>query len=148
MKVVLLDNIRGLGKMGDVKNVADGYAQNYLIPRKLAQPAHGYLVNQIEDLKKKAGFLAQEELENAKEIVKLVSDPDFVLEIQRKANKEGRLYAAINEKGVTEALKNKGLKVSPENVKIKEPIKSVGDHEIELDFGSDVKTKARLHVQP
>ncbi len=148
MKVVLLENIRGLGKIGDIKNVADGYAQNHLIPRKLAQPAHSYLVNQIGDLKKKAVIFSEKELGEAKEIVKKVAEEDFVLEIQGKANKKGGLYAAINEEIISSSLKEKGLKVSPESIKIENPIKAVGDHEIELDFGDDIKSKVKLRVQP
>jgi len=148
MKVVLLENIRGLGRIGDIRNVSDGYAQNHLIPRKLVQPAHSHLVNQIEDLKKKAALTLEKELDEAKEIIKKVTEEDFVLEIQRKTNKEGKLYAAISKEKISSLLKEKGLKVSLEVIKIENPIKSVGDHEIELDFGDNVKAKVKLRVQP
>ncbi len=148
MKVVFLDNVRGLGKVGETKNVPDGYAQNYLFPRKLAQPAHSHLVNQIEDLKKKSALLVEKEMESAKEIAAKISEEGFVLEMQGKANKEGGLYAAINESQISAVLKAGGLKVSPGDIKIENPIKSVGDHEILLDFGDEVKAKLQLRVQP
>ncbi len=148
MKVVLLENVRGLGRVGETKNVPDGYAQNFLFPRKLAQPAHGHLINQIEDLKKKSSLLADKEMESAKEIATKVAEEGFVLEMTGKANKEGGLYAAISESQISAALKAGGLKVSPEDVKIENPIKSVGDHEVLLDFGNETKAKLQLRVQP
>ncbi len=148
MKVVLLDNIRGIGRVGETKNVADGYAKNFLIPRKLVRPAHSHLISQIEDLKKKSTLLAEKELGTAKEIAAKVSEEGFVLEMQGKANKEGGLYAAINEDQISAALKKGGLKVSSEDIKIENPIKSVGDHEVLLDFGSEIKAKLQLRVQP
>lgn len=148
MKVVLLDNIRGVGRMGEVKNVSDGYARNYLLPKKLARPAHSGLVNQIKDLEKKSAKVAAKEAETAKEIIELVSAEDFVLELQGKANREGSLYAAIGEKEIARGLKEKGVKVSPEDIKIEDPVKSVGDHSILLDFGDDLETKLKLRVQP
>jgi large subunit ribosomal protein L9 len=148
MKVVLLENIRGLGRVGDVKNVPDGYAHNFLLPRKLAQPAHSHLINQIEDLKKKSTMIAEKEIETAKEIVSMMSAEDFILELKGKANKEGGLYAAISESKISAALKEKGLKVSSDDIKIENPIKSVGDHEVVLDFGNEVRAKLKLRVQP
>ena len=73
-----------------------------------------------------------------------------VIDAKRKRNphKEGGLYAAINESQISAALKTGGLKVSPENVKIENPIKTVGDHEVLLDFGDEVKAKLQLRVQP
>lgn len=148
MKVVFLENVRGLGRVGETKNVPDGYAQNYLFPRKLAQPAHSHLVNQIEDLKKKSTLLTEKEMESSKEIAAKISEEGFVLEMQSKANKEGGLYAAINESQISAVLKAGGLKVSPGDIKIENPIKSVGDHEILLDFGNEVRAKLQLRVQP
>jgi len=148
MKVVLLDNVRGLGRVGEVKDVPDGYAHNFLIPRKLVQPAHGHLVNQIEDLKKKSKLSAEKEIGAAKEIAAKVSEEGFVLEMKGKANKEGGLYAAINENQISTALKEGGLKVSSEVIKIENPIKSIGDHEVLLDFGDEVRVKLQLRVQP
>ena len=148
MKVVLLENVRGLGRVGETKNVPDGYARNYLFSRKLAQPAHSHLVNQIEDLKKKSTLLVEKEMGKAKEIAVKVSEEGFVLKMQGKANKEGGLYAAINENQISTALKAGGLKVSPGDIKIENPIKSVGDHEVLLDFGDEVKAKLQLRVQP
>jgi len=148
MKVVLLQNVRGVGKMGETKNVSDGYAKNFLLPRKLARPAHANLVNQIKDLEKKAAQAAVREAETAKEIISVVSAEDFSVEIQGRANKEGGLYAAITEKDIAHALKEKGLKISADDIKIEDPIKSVGDHKVLLDFGDDLKASLQLRVQP
>ena len=94
------------------------------------------------------GHNHQGKLETAKEIVAKVSEEGFVLEMTGKTNKEGGLYAAINEDQISAVLKKGGLKVSSEDIKIENPIKSVGDHEVLLDFGSEVKAKLQLRVQP
>lgn len=148
MKIVLLQNVRGLGRVGETKNVADGYAKNRLIPGKLARPAYTHLVNQITALKKKADVLTAKESEEAKKVVERVSAEDFVIEIKGNANNEGGLYAAISNKDIIKALKENGIVVDVDVVKIKTPIKSVGDHRVDLEFEENVKAKLQLRVQP
>ena len=131
MKIVLLKDVKGLGKKHDIKVVADGYALNSLIPQGLAEVATGKVLAKVEATKK---------LEEAERKVKedllaknLKSIHDTVVEMTVDANEKGHLFAGIHGTEIAPLVKEKtGIDLLPEFIDLDKPIKEVGDHKIDV----------------
>lgn len=148
MRVIILQNIKGLGQMGDVRNVADGYARNFLLPRKIAKLATDAALKEVDSLKKKLETSQKLEIEN---IVKLAGQlKDVVLEFTRKATKTGKLYSAVTKEDIAEMLsKQSGYKVEPNSVNLDEHgghIKQLGEHLVKVELAPDVIAEAKVKV--
>ncbi len=144
MRVILLHNIKGVGQIGDIRDVSDGYGRNFLLPRKLARAAIGNALKEAEQLKKKLKEIRELESKQALAIAEKLKGT--VLELREKANPAGKLFAAVTRKEIAEKLKAAtGYEVGDESVKIKEhSIKTVGEHSVELELTPDVTVL--LHV--
>lgn len=149
MKVILLQNIKGVGRAGDVKNVADGYGRNYLLAKKLAKIASEASVREIDALKVKAVAEEKMALEKAKEI--LGKAKDVVLEFTKKSSKTGKLFASVTKEEVARELsKAIGAKVDSDSVDFKEHgehIKQEGEHMIEVSLTPEVKAEFKVVVK-
>ena len=132
--------------MGDIKNVSDGYARNFLIPNGLAKPATAETEKQAEILKKKRESENLTSKEGAIELAKTLEG--FVLEVAEDANEEGHLYGSVNAKIISEALAKKKIKIKEDLIDLPGPIKTVGEHEIELEPHPEVKIKIKVRVSP
>ncbi len=132
--------------MGDIKNVSDGYARNFLIPKNLAKPATAEAEKQAEILKKKRESENLTSKESAVELAKTLER--FVLELAEDANEEGHLYGSVNAKIISEALAKKKIKIKEDLINLPEPIKTVGEHEVEIELHPEVKIKIKVKVSP
>lgn len=148
MKVIFLKNIRGVGQIGDVKEIADGYARNYLLPHGMAKAAGPNSVKEVENLKKKLSEQTKIEEAQAKEIADKLKD--VVLELSEKANASGKLFAAVGRKELAEALKKTaGYEVAQDAIHINEhAIKSVGEHEVEIKLTNEVSVTVKVVITP
>lgn len=146
MRVIFLQNIKGTAQMGDIKNVSDGYARNFLIPKNLAKPATAEAERQTEILKKKRESENLTSKESAIELAKTLEG--FVLEVTEDANEEDHLYGSVNAKIISEALAKKKIKIKEDLINLPEPIKAVGEHEVEIELHPEVKTKIKVKVSP
>ncbi len=146
MKVIFLQNIKGTAQIGDIKNVSDGYARNFLIPKNLAKPATAEAEKQAEILKKKRESANLTSKESAVELAKTLEG--LVLEVTEDANEEGHLYGSVNAKIISEALVKKKIKIKEDLINLPEPIKTVGEHEVELELHPEVKTKIKISISP
>ena len=148
MKVILLQNIKSFGRMGDVKNVADGYARNFLFPRKIAKLATDAALKDVSSLKKKLESSQKLEKENAAKLVEQLKD--VVLEFTRKAAKTGKLYSAVTEEDIAEALaKQSGFKIEPDSVRLEEHeghIKQLGEHLIKVELAPEIVAEIKIKV--
>ncbi|MEI7719928.1 MAG: 50S ribosomal protein L9 [bacterium] len=138
MKVIFLKDVRGIGRAQEVKDVADGYAANFLFPRKLAEPATDQKIQQLES-RKEALALAQKAKEAAlgAQIQTLASTP---LRLAARATEKGGLFKTIGPKDIAKAIKDQHLLDLPEeHILIAAPIKTVGEHTIMLLNGSQKK---------
>jgi len=134
MKIILLKDVKKIGKKYDVKDVADGFALNMLIPGRLAIPATPGNVNMIET--KKKGDM----LENAKteaEVQKALNEIKGIsIEIKGKVNDKGHLFAGIHKEQISlEVKKQKGVTILAEHLVMEKPIKEVGEHAITVKIG-------------
>jgi len=144
MKVLFLKDVKGSGKKGEVKEVSEGYARNFLIPKLLAKPATEKLLNSIvENQKNRLKKEKKQEREAKKMSQKLEG---VVVNIYRKANESGTLFAAISAKEVTKALKVKEIMILEKSIEFFEPIKHTGIHPVIANLAGE-KTKFKINIQ-
>ena len=147
MKVVLLKDVRNMGKRDDILTVSDGYARNFLFPQKLAAEATPGTLKEIE--RKRAAQDAREaELRaEAQAKAELLKNKVIVLEV--KCGDKGRLYGSVTAAEVAEALeKQHGIKADKRKIDIGDPIREVGMREISVWLYSGITTKMKLDVRP
>ena len=148
MKVVILQNTKGLGQIGDVKNVSDGYARNFLFPRKMAKLATDAALKEVGSLKKKLEMTQKMESENVAKLAEQLKD--VVLKFTRKATKTGKLYSAVTKEDIAETLsKQSGFKVEPNTVNLDEHeshIKQLGEHLVKVELSPDVTAEVKVKV--
>ncbi|MBI2669627.1 MAG: 50S ribosomal protein L9 [Candidatus Yanofskybacteria bacterium] len=144
MRVIFLQNIKGVARIGDIKNVADGYARNFLFAKNLARPATANAEKQAEVLRSKREKQYETSKETALELVKKLEG--MTIEIKEDTNEEGHLYGSINEKKIATALKEQGVNLKEENINLPQHLKTAGEHEVELELHPEVKTKINILI--
>ena len=143
MKIILTENIRGLGQIGEAKEVKSGYARNFLMPRGLAILATTESLKRVGELKEKKALAVKEEIERMKEVAGKLKD--FRLIIEAKGDEKGNLYAAVNSKKISEALRGRGIEVGSEFILISEPVKKLGLHSALFKY-YDVEAKFEIET--
>jgi large subunit ribosomal protein L9 len=147
MRVIFLQNIRGTARIGDVKTVPDGYARNYLIPRKLAKAATIQSLNESETLKKKRELADSKEKTTAEEIVERLKEAS--VELVEDANSEGHLYGSVDGKKIVHAINDKySIQLHKDQVRLPHPIKQVGEHQITLDLHNEIQAQINVVIIP
>lgn len=148
MRVIVLQNIKGFGQIGDVKKVADGYARNFLFPRKMAKLATDAALKEVDSLKKKLANMEKREKENAVNLAKELKD--IVLEFIKKATKTGKLYSAVTKEDIADMLKTKiDLRIEPESINLDDHnghIKQLGEHMVKVKLAPDVVVEVKVKV--
>ncbi|MBQ1817622.1 MAG: 50S ribosomal protein L9 [Clostridia bacterium] len=125
MKVLLQQDVKGTGKAGDIVNVSDGYARNFLIPKKLAVPADSGNINAANIKKNAAKHRVEVQRKNARELASGMTD--LTVRVYAKAGEGGRLFGSITGKEIAEALKAQyDISLDKKKIRIPEPIKQVG----------------------
>jgi len=143
MKVIFLEDVKGKGKKGDLKDVSDGYARNFLLPKKLAKEATADNLNTFK-LQEKAR-LAQIEREKAEANENAKRLESLVVKITAKAGANGRLFGAVTSKEISEALEQQhGMSIEKNKIVLSEPIKSYGSYEVKCKFGYEIS--GTIHV--
>jgi len=134
--------------MGDVKNVADGYARNFLFPRKIAKLATDAALKDVDSLKKKLESSQKLEKENAAKLAEKLKD--IVLEFTRKATKTGKLYSAVTKEDIAEELaKQSGFNIESDFVRLEEHeghIKQLGEHLIKVELAPEIVAEIKIKV--
>lgn len=145
MKVIFLQNIKGVARIGDVKNVADGYARNFLLPRRVAKPATDGTLKEAELIKKSHDADDVARRERATQLLEKLAG--VALEIKEGANESGHLYGSVNAETITHELhKQKAITIDPEQIDLPEPIKSVGQYQIKIVLHPEVTTEITINV--
>ena len=146
MKVILIDEIRGLGGRGEVVTVKDGYARNFLIPKKLAQEATSGNLKAVEQLKKKWSLMAQEEKNAAQKAAEHVQG--LKIEIRKRVGEGGTLFGSVTAADIADALAAQGVEVDKRRIEIEHAIKTAGTHEVEVRLHREVAAKIQVEVLP
>ncbi|PKM62362.1 MAG: 50S ribosomal protein L9 [Firmicutes bacterium HGW-Firmicutes-21] len=145
MKVVLLEDVKGQGKRGELVNVSDGYARNFLFPKKLAKPADNQIIKEIKAKKDSEDFKKSEEKKQAIALVDKLKDT--VLVYQATGGADGRLYGAVTAKDICDKLTDElGINVDKRKIIINDTIKTVGEYNIELKLYPEVSATIKLKV--
>ena len=144
MKVILTEEIRGLGTRGDVVTVKDGYARNYLIPKNLAQEASAGNLKAIEHQRRKWDLLAQEEKNAAQKAADRVKG--VKIQIEKRVGENGHLFGSVTANEIADALMEKGIDVDKRRIELGSPIKNVGLHDVEVRLHRDVTASIQVEV--
>ena len=145
MKVILLERVKKVGEKLDVKNVSDGYAMNFLLPKKLAVEASEANLKRFLKQKEKVTEDKQKELEIQKQAIKKINNQEIHLKV--KVGDKDQLFESINDKKISEKLKELGFDVNKEDIKLEHPIKDLGIHEVEIDFGNNLKAIIKIKIE-
>lgn len=144
MKVILLKDVKSLGKAGEIVNASDGYARNMLFPKNLAKEATPGNIKALEN-KKAAEAARQAELKaEALKIKEALTDK--VIELKSKGGEGGRLFGAVTNADVATALKAEGFDIDKKSISIPNPIKMAGTHKAEIKLYTGVSATIQVHV--
>lgn len=145
MKVVLLVDVPKLGKKNEVKEVADGYARNFLIPKNLAVIATPEKIKEIEFLKKQENLLKEHQEQKFREWAKIIREEQ--LQFQIKADKNGKLFGSLHKNQIIAELKKRGFTVEEKQVILNKPFKEVGEYLVKLKFSPQIETELKIKIR-
>ncbi|AZR74268.1 50S ribosomal protein L9 [Anoxybacter fermentans] len=144
MKVILLKNVKGVGKEGEVVEVADGYGRNFLIPRGLAKEATEGNLADLKHKKKVEKKKQEKELKEAQDLKARMEKNVF--EIKVKAGENGRLFGSVTSSDIAKALKKEGFNVDKRKIELKENIKELGMHKVDVKLHREVTATLKVKV--
>lgn len=144
MKVILTEEIRGLGTRGDVVTVKDGYARNYLLPKNLAREANAGNLKQIEHERRKWALLAQQEKDAAQKAADKVKGVKITIE--KRVGEHGHLFGSVTANEIADGLMAKGIEVDKRRIELEQPIKNLGVHDVDVRLHRDVIAKIQVEV--
>lgn len=145
MKVILLEDIKGVGKKNQIVNASDGYAKNFLFPKNLAVEANKSNVNHLDNIKKNEEAKKQAELEKAQELGKELQSKSVNIAV--KIGDNGKLFGAVTNKEISAAIKEQAkLDIDKKKIVLSEPIKTVGEKLVEIKLHPKVTAKLKVNV--
>jgi large subunit ribosomal protein L9 len=145
MKVILLKDVTGLGRKDEIKEVSDGHARNFLIPRHLVMPATSQMLRTIQKEESEAQAKISKAVAKARELKKKLDNKTFTIEV--KASKQS-LFAAVHEKQIIEAITKKNhFDIQPKQVIIKKTIKQTGEFPVEINLGESIHAQIKIQVK-
>ena len=146
MKVILKQDVRGTGKKGQLVEVSDGYANNFLIKKGLAVAANNENMNILKQKNASEEHKKQVELDNAKELKEKLEGKEVIL--KTKAGEGGKLFGSVTSMDIADAVKSSlKIEVDKRKVLLKENIKTAGIYEVEIKLHKDVATKIKVNIQ-
>lgn len=145
MKVILLEDVKALGKKGQIVNVNDGYARNFIIPKKLGMEATGKNLNDLKLQKANEERLAQQQLEAAQELGRTIEAGKVTLAI--KTGEGGKAFGSVSSKEIAAAVKEQiGCDVDKKKIQLKDAIKTLGVHEVPVKLHAKVTASLKVEV--
>ncbi|WP_017547459.1 50S ribosomal protein L9 [Salinicoccus carnicancri] len=145
MKVIFLSDVKNKGQRGDVREVPNGYAQNYLFKNGLAEEATPGNLKKLKEEQDRAAAAAEQKLVDAKLLKDEIEQKE--VEIETKSGDDGRLFGSISSKQIVEAYeKQHGIKLDKRKIDMPQPLKSLGYHKLEVKLHQEVTAVIRVHV--
>ncbi len=145
MKVILLQDVKGQGKKGEVVDVNEGYARNFLVKKGLAEIATASKLNDISQKKSAADFHKAEEVKATKQLAAELKDKSFTVKI--KAGQSGKVFGSVTGANIADALQAAGYNVDKKKVVLAQPIKNIGNYEVDLKLMEGISTKVKVTVE-
>ena len=146
MKVILTKDVEGWGTIGDIIEVKDGFARNYLIPRGLAYPANDQYIRHIQEILNQKARKLQREKEKALELAKKLDGVE--IEIKRPIGVTGKMYGSVGTSDIAEKLAEKGMEIDKKKIMLRSPIRNLGSYNVQIKLHPEVSATIRVHVQP
>jgi large subunit ribosomal protein L9 len=144
MKVILLDDVAKVGRRGEVRDVSDGYARNFLIPKKLALSASAGNLKNLEHIKQQADAKANRIKGDAQGVQQRIEA--LIYEEHRQASEEGKLFGSVTSQDIADFLAREGVKVERRRIHLDEPIKTLGETTVTVRLHADVTAQLRVSV--
>ena len=145
MKVILLEDVKSLGKKSEIVNVSDGYARNFVLPKKLGVEANSANMNDLKLQKANADKVAQEQLEAARELAEVLKTKEVVLKM--KSGEGGRAFGSVSSKEIASAAKTQcGLEIDKKKIQLPEAIKALGVYEVNIKLHTKVTGQLKVKV--
>lgn len=145
MKIILVNEIDTLGKAGEIVEVADGYARNYLLPKKIAIKATKNNINKIQKIKENAEKEKLKKVEEYKIKVKKIEDTELVF--TRKVDEKDNLYGSVSENDIYEKLIKKGVNIDKYAIKLDKHLKELGEFEVKVEFTPEISANLKVKVE-
>ena len=145
MEVVLLEDVKALGKKGQIVKVNDGYVRNFILPKKLGIEATSKNLNDLKLQKANADKIAAEQLQAAKDLAADLAEKSITLSI--KAGEGGKAFGSVSSKEITKAIQDQlGMEIDKKKLVLPEPLKTFGTHEVPIKLHRDVTGKLAVKV--
>ena len=144
MKIILKEDIKNLGKMGQIVDVADGYARNYLVPKGLAVEASTKNIRSLEHEKKIIQEKARKRKDSAQDLASRITA--LTLTIKAKAGEEEKLFGSVTTMDIAEALLTQGVEIEKKKIVLEEPIKRLGSYSVQIKLHPDVSVPLTVQV--
>jgi len=144
MRVILLQNIDNIGKKHEVKEIKDGYARNFLIPKGLVKPATKEALKWLEEEKAKKEEKAKEELKKAQEMASKLEGIEVIIPV--KIGKKGQVFEKITAQKISEKLKELGFEINKNQVDLLEPIKELGEFQVKIKLNHNLESDINLII--
>ncbi|MCM1106951.1 MAG: 50S ribosomal protein L9 [Blautia sp.] len=145
MKIILLEDVKSLGKKGDIVNVSDGYARNAILPKKLGVEATGKNLNDLKLQNQHKDKVAAENLENAKQLARIIEKT--TVEVKLKGGEGGKAFGSVSSKEISQAAKEQaGLDIDKKKMHLKENLKNLGSYEVMVKLHPQVTAKLTVRV--
>jgi len=144
MRIILLQDVENLGKKYDVKEVASGYARNFLIPKGLAKIATKESLKWLENQKEIEVKKAEEELKKVQEIATNIDGQEIIISV--KVGEEGQLFESITSQKIYEKLKELGFEIKKSQIDLTEPIKELGEYPVKIKFEHNLEAEIKIIV--
>ena len=144
MKVILLDDVAKLGRRGEVRDVSDGYARNFLIPKKLALTATAGNLNNLDHIKKQQEAKADRIKDDADALRARIESLSY--EERRQASEEGKLFGSVTSQDIVEFLGKNGIKIERRRVHLDDPIKTLGETRVQIRIHPEVTAELPVSV--
>lgn len=144
MRVIFLKQLKNIAKAGDIKEVSDGYASNFLFPNKLAEKATQENMQKLAAINKKKQEAENTEKKTAGEIKKKIESAEIVISAKAK---NGKLFGSINAKAIGEELKKTNFNIDEKSIILPAPIKTAGKYEVKIDLGHGIKALVKIAVE-
>lgn len=145
MKVIFLQDVKGKGKKGEIKEVSDGYARNFLLKNGLASEATSGNVKEMKAFQDSQEKRKEEELKQAQKLGKQLED--ITVTIPSKSGEGGKLFGAVTSKQIAEALKKQNYKIDKRKILLDDPIKSLGYTQVSIKLHPEVTATVKVHVK-
>jgi large subunit ribosomal protein L9 len=144
MKVILLKDIENLGKKYEIKEVSDGYARNYLIPKKLAKVANEKNLEWLERQKEREEKRAEEELKKVQEVASEIDGQEVIIPV--KVGEDGQLFESITVQKIYEKLKESGFEIKKKQILLESPIKELGEFPVKIKFPHNLEAEIKIII--